>query len=149
MDDKEFEKWEKGVEENKKRNELLLREFENHLKNKSLSDKTISNHVFNVDFFVNDYLLRYDVIPAVDGIDHIGSFLGDYFIRKATWSSKSTINENVASFKKFYGFLAEIGKISKEKEQELKQLVKEEKKYWIEEVERYSNDFEGYMSDYI
>lgn len=149
MDAKEFEKWEREVEEMIKRNNVLLKQFKSHLKNKSLTTKTINKHIYNVEFFINDFLLRHDVLPPEEGIENIDSFLGDYFIRKTTWASKATINENVSSFKKFYAFLAELGKISKEEEQELKYMIKEEKSYWIEGVEQYNNDLEGYLDDYF
>ena len=104
MNDKEYEEWEQQVEKTKKHNNKLLAEFEKYLKKKSLKSKTIKNHIDNIKFYVNDFLLRYEIIPAEKGALRIGSFLGDFFIRKASWASKYTIQENIASFKKFYTF---------------------------------------------
>lgn len=143
MDDNEYNEWKKQIKEAEKVNYEILNEFENYLKSKSLKTSTIKKHVSNVDFFANNYLLRYEIIPIEKGIPEIGSFLGDYFIRKSSWASKYTIQENVASFNKFYSFLNEINKISKNELNELKQLIKDEKSYWIEEVENYWNNIES------
>ena len=145
MNDKEYEEyeeWEQQVEKAEKHNNKLLTEFEKYLKKKSLKSKTIKNHIYNIEFYVNDFLLRYEIIPAEKGALEIGSFLGDFFIRKASWASKYTIQENIASFKKFYTFLNEVGKISGNELKEMKELIKDEKDDWIEEVENYWNDID-------
>jgi len=143
MNDKEYKEWERQIEEAKTHNNKLLIEFENHLKTKSLKTNTIKNHIDNVEFYANDFLLRYEIIPVEKGILQIGSFLGDFFIRKASWASKYTIQENIASFKKFYSFLNEIGKVSKIELAEMKELIKDEKSDWIEEVENYWDNIEN------
>ena len=143
MNDKEYKEWERQIEEAKTHNNKLLIEFENHLKTKSLKTNTIKNHIDNVEFYANDFLLRYEIIPVEKGILQIGSFLGDFFIRKASWASKYTIQENCASFKKFYSFLNEIGKVSKIELAEMKELIKDEKSDWIEEVENYWDNIEN------
>ncbi len=140
MNDNDFKEWEKQVTEAEKHNSIVLMEFEKYLKTKKLKPKTINNHVDNIDFFANGFLLRYDVIPIEKGFAKIGSYLGDYFIRKTSWSSKNSIKQNIVSFKKFYTFLYEIGKIPKEDLEELKDTIKEEKEYWIEAVESYWDD---------
>jgi len=48
-------------------------------------------------------------------------------------ASKYTIQENIASFKKFYTFLYEKVEVSKNELNEMKELIKEEKADWIEE----------------
>lgn len=137
MKDKEYKDWETEVEETEKENKLLLEDFEKLLKSKKLKPKTIKNHRVNIEFYINGFLLHYHVVSPQDGIIHIGSFLGDYFIRKASWASKYTILENIATFKKFYTFLNEIGKVPDADLLEMRELIKEEKDYWIEEVESY------------
>ena len=143
MTDKEFKDWETQVEKTKKNNNKLLIVFEEWLKGKSLKPNTIKNHVFNVEFFANDFLLRYEIIPVEEGSFEIGSFLGDYFIRKTSWASKSSIQENIASFKKFYTFLNEIGKVSTQELNEMKELIKIEKADWIKAVEDYWKNIEA------
>jgi len=139
MNDKEFKEWEKEVENTEKKNSLLINSFQKYLSSKSLKQETIQNHVNNVDFFVNNFLLRYEIIPAEEGSYKIGEFLGDYFIRKAMWSTKAAIKENIASFKKFYTFLNEIEKVSDEDLFEMKLMIKEEKSTWLERVEKFNN----------
>ena len=136
----EFKEWEKQVEIAKKHNEDLLIEFQQWLENKSLKPKTINGHLDNMRFYANEYLLRYDIIPIEKGSTEIGNFLGDFFIRKTSWASKYTIQENIASFKKLYTFLCENGNTSKSDLNEMKELIKDEKSDWIEEVEQYWND---------
>ena len=143
MNDKEYKEWERQIEEAKTHNNKLLIEFEKHLKTKSLKSNTIKNHIDNVEFYANDFLLRNEIIPVEKGILQIGNFLGDFFIRKASWASKYTIQENIASFKKFYSFLNEIGKVSKIELAEMKELIKDEKSDWIEEVENYWDNIEN------
>ncbi len=142
MNDKEFKEWENQVEITKENNNKLLIGFEEWLKRKSLKPKTVKNHIFNIKFFANSFLLRYGIIPVEEGSLKIGNFLGDYFIRKASWASKNAIQENVVSFKKFYTFLNEIGDVSNKELNEMKELIKEEKLGWIEEVEDYWNNIE-------
>ncbi len=137
MNDKEYRDWERQVEKVKINNNKLLVEFSNYLQSKSLKSKTIKNHINNMEFYGNDFLLRYEIIPIEKGALEIGSFLGDYFIRKVCWASKYTIQENIASFKKFYTFLNEIGKISKTELDEMKAIIKDEKLDWIGEAEAY------------
>jgi len=143
MNDKEYKEWERQIEKAKTHNNKLLIEFEKHLKTKSLKSNTIKNHINNVGFYANDFLLRYEIIPVEKGILQIGSFLGDFFIRKTSWASKYTIQENIASFKKFYSFLNEIGKVSKIELAKMKELIKDEKSDWVEEVEIYWNNIEN------
>ncbi len=99
--------YDKEVEKNTKRNEKYLIEFEDWLINKGLKEGTIGNHLSNVDLFINYYLNYYDIIKAEDGLDKIFDFLDDWFIRKCSWSSKSTMKGCVVSLKKFYCYMSE------------------------------------------
>lgn len=118
-------------------NQLLLQDFEKWLKVKNLKPATIKSHISNIDFYINEYLLYYDAERADDGAVAIGSYLGDFFIRKTSWASKYTIKENIASFKKFYSFMVEKGLTRNEDLIEMKEIIKEESGCWIEEVEDY------------
>ena len=55
------------------------------------------------------------------------------------WASKTTILENITSFKKFYTFLNEIGKITEEDLNEMKNTIKEEKNDWINNLNKCLN----------
>jgi hypothetical protein len=101
----EFEQYEADCQRIRTTNKQLLIEFENWLKSAGLSDKTIRNHILNVDLYINDYLLyETPVSEAQEGVDsgEINMFLGYWFIKKAMWASKSSIKANAASLKKFY-----------------------------------------------
>ena len=143
MNDKEYKEWERQIEEAKMHNNKLLIEFEKYLRAKSLKSNTIKKHIGNIEYFANVFLLHNEIIPVENGAWEIGSFFCDFFIIKASWASKDTVEENIASFKKFYSFLNEIGKVSEIELAEMKELIKDEKSDWIEEVENYWDNIEN------
>lgn len=65
MDD--YDAWEKKVEENHKRNEKFIEEFESWLIQKDLAKKTIRKHLNNASLYINDYLNYYDASTMEDG----------------------------------------------------------------------------------
>lgn len=142
MNKNEYHNWEKKINSIKAYNNKLLKEFEVWLKDKNLKPNTINSHITNIDFYINEFLLRYDTIKASDGATEIGTFLGDFFIRKTSWASKYTIKENIASLKKFYSFMTEIGKTPKEDLNEMINIIKGETEDWIMEVETYWDNIE-------
>ena len=105
--------------------------------------KKWENHINNVEFYANDFLLQDEIIPVEEGALMTGSFSGDFFIRKTSWASQYTIQENIASFRKFYTFLNEIGQVSDSELNEMNELIKKEKSEWIEEVINYWDDIEN------
>ena len=136
---KSYEQYEKECKRIRKENENLLIDFKKWLSGKKLSKKTIDKHVSNVDFYINDFLLYEDAIEAADGVSSMGMFLGYWFIRKAMWSRKAAIKENAASLKKFYEFMLEKKKFSKESFEYLKETIKEDMPEWTATMERYDN----------
>ncbi len=137
MDD--YEKYEEDCKKIRKDNESLLNEFEVWLKSSGLSEKTINNHLSNIDFYVNEYLLYEDATEAKDGVDAVGMFLGYWFIKKAMWASKSSIKGYATSLKKFYAFMHEKGLIDKEDLTDLKQTIKEDMPEWLATLDRYDD----------
>ena len=137
MDD--YEKYQAECKEIKRANEGLLNEFEGWLNNSGLKEKTINNHLANIDFYINEYLLYEEAIEAKSGVNDIGEFLGYWFIRKATWANKSSIKQNAASLKKFYTFMNEKGLVDKNDLIDLKQTIKEDMPEWLEALERSDN----------
>lgn len=121
------------------KNEKLLKEFKKVLTNSGLTTKTIRKHIDNVDFYINEYLLSYDVIEAKDGIDEISMYLGDWFIRKAMWSSKAEIKSNASSLKKFYAFMHSEKLIEDEELQEFKSIIKIDMPLWLESMQEYES----------
>ena len=83
----DYEKYEADCRKIRKSNEKLLLEFEKWLKLLGLSEKTITNHRSNIDFYINEYLLYEDATEAKDGIHSVSMFLGYWFIKKAMWTS--------------------------------------------------------------
>ena len=83
-----------------------------------------------------------------EGIHSVSLFLGDWFIRKATWSTEYTIKQNIASFKKFYKCMYEKGNIDKEDYDYLLETIKEDKNDWIHEVNQYNYDFDNWLDNY-
>lgn len=100
-------------EKNEDTNHEYLLLFQEDLENAGLKDKTIYNHLSNVNLFINDFLIYYMDATMEEGVTMLGDFLGDYFIRKCMWSSPSTVKTTAASLKKFYKSMAEHGKIEK------------------------------------
>lgn len=134
-----MEEFDKKLRSIENENKIILERFEINLKDKKLSKSTVDKHVGNIDFFINDYLLRYEPIPAKEGSDEVGFFLGDWFIRKAMWASVTSIKENITSMKKFYQFMYESGKIDKDDLFELLEEIKNCKDEWLENIKMYDN----------
>ncbi|MBM9614237.1 plasmid pRiA4b ORF-3 family protein [Desulfobulbus rhabdoformis] len=123
----------------RKKNAPLLQQFEGYLAAKSLSRKTINKHVSNIDFYINEFLLYEESIEPPAGVEHVSSFLGFWFIRKALWASVASIKENITSLKHFYTFMESVGNVSQEDLDFMKEEIKSNKKEWFETVERYDD----------
>jgi intergrase/recombinase len=134
-----YEKYEDSCKKIRKANERLLNEFEVWLKSSGLSEKTTNNHVSNIDFYINEYLLYEDATEAKDGIHAVNMFLGYWFIKKAMWASQSRIKGNAASLKIFYTFLLDKALIDKEDLIDLKQTIKDEMPKWLATLMRYDD----------
>lgn len=137
MDD--YEKYEEDCKAIRKVNKRLLNEFGAWLKASALSEKTIKQHLSNIDFYVNEYLLYEDAIEAKDGVYDVGMFLGYWFIKKAMWASQASIKRNAVSLTKFYTFMSEKGLISKKALTNLQQRIKEDMPEWLATLERYDD----------
>jgi site-specific recombinase XerD len=112
-----------------------------------LSEKTLKNHILNIDFYINEYLLYEDAIEAKNGVNSVSDFLGYWFIKKVMWSSKSSIKSTATSLKKFYTFLLEKSLIEPDDLKELKETIKLEMTDWLETMERYTDSSIEDMSD--
>jgi len=133
----DYEQFEAQVEEIEKSNRKHLATFETWLKAKGLTDKTINNHINNVDFYINFYLNYYEPQDIRYGCYSIGGFLGSFFIRKALWSSCAQIKSNAASIKKFYACMLENGVVEKDDYANLCQDIKEDMDEWLEAMLTY------------
>lgn len=134
-----YAEYEKAVLKNKKDNEKYLDEFEKWLNIKGLTDKTIRNHVNNVDFYINEFLNYYDANSMEKGCFMIYEYLNDFFIRKCMWSTAYTLKTTAASIKKFYQCMGELGYVKKEDYLHLSSIIKENIDDWILNVEEYNS----------
>lgn len=134
-----MEGMEKKIKENQKRNKKFMKEFEEWLKEKSLSDKTIKKHLSNVDLFINDYLNYYDVETAEEGITSVYSFLNGWFIEKCMWATPYTTKEEAASIKKFYAYMSEKGYVEKEDYKFLCEELKDSMDEILDTLEAFDN----------
>lgn len=136
----DYEKYEEAVKKIRKENEVHLKDFEQWLTDKGLAKKTVRNHITNVDFYINEFLVRYEAHNAAKGCSNrVGEFLGDWFIRKTAWSSCAEIKANAASFKKFYTYMLEKGEVEKDDYTEFVIFLKEEMPEWLEKMEEYES----------
>ena len=132
----EYEKWERECEEARKENRALLDKFKQWLTGKDLKTKTIKNHMGNVDFYINEYLLSYGPITRPEnGVSGIIDFFEGWFPRKALWANPTNVKSMAASLKKFYQFLFEQGMVEKEDIQDLKEEIKASLPDWMEAAE--------------
>ena len=117
-------------------NQPILDEFQSWLEKSGLVPKTVKNHVENIDFFA-EYLIYYEPLFKLDEADDgdVFSFLGDWFPRKAMWASESSMRSNMGSFRKFFRFLRESGRIDGEIEDDVRETLKESKDEFLEAVE--------------
>jgi site-specific recombinase XerD len=109
----------------------LLDAFDQWLAAKGLSEKTIEQHVRNVEFYINTFLLYSDAVPAKEGTSEVWSFFGDWFIRKTLWASQNSMRQIAVSLKRFYTFMHEQGQIDADDLAGLKDKVKEEMPNWL------------------
>lgn len=135
----DYSDFEKKVEENSKRNEKYIEEFEKWLIEKGLVVKTIRKHLSNVNLYNNDYLNYYEVIKAEDGIDDIYSFIDGWFIRKCLWASKNSIKEMIASLKKFYQYMSENNYVSVEDYKDMCSFIKDSMDDFYETLDDFDN----------
>jgi len=135
-----YEDYEEECKRIRQDNIKLLDDFGAWLRDeKQLAEDTIGKHVYNIEFYINDFLLYEEANEAKDGACKIGMFLGDWFIRKAMWSSINQIKSNAASLKKFYTFICEKGWTEQEDIDDLNDIIKEEMPDWIVEMKRFDN----------
>ena len=148
MDDKEvwdiefdLEEYEKKCEEIRKENEKFLEIFENDLQAAGLKPRTISRHVNNVGFYLNEFLLYEDANPMPAGCLEIDNYLGYFFIRKCMWSTPATIKSTAASIKKFYKSMVDHGKLEREDYAYLCETIKARMEDWQADCEQFNDPY--------
>ncbi|MBU2546787.1 MAG: recombinase [Proteobacteria bacterium] len=131
----EYKEWERQCDEIRRENDQLLNDFQQGLTGKGLKPKTVQNHLGNVDFYINHYLLYYDPVRPPEGDTAILFFFEYWFPRKAMWASPANVKSMAASIKKFYQFLFEQGKVDEDAVQELKAEIRASLPDWMEAAE--------------
>ena len=137
----EYKEYEQKCEEIRERNDEYLDEFSKDLLNAGLKEKTIKRHYYNVDFYINNFLLREEPQEMICGTypHMIADFLGYFFIRKCMWSTPGTIKSTAASIKKFYRSMLQRGLISKASYMELTSTISGNMSEWISDCEAYND----------
>ena len=137
----DFEKFEKQCDEIREINAKYIEEFVDELSKKGFVDKTIKRHYENVDFYLNTYLLREDALTMENGCkdEYLSDFFGYFFIRKCMLSTPDTVNSTMASLKKFYRFMYESNRLSKEDYEEFMDAIRIDKEYWIDCCSKYND----------
>lgn len=123
------------------RNEKHLDEFDAWLAESGLKDQTINRHLSNVNPFINYYLADYDARTIKQGVDDVGSYLGNFFIRKMMWSTPATIRSTAASIKKFYRCMCELGYVTKPELDTVMWTIKQELPSWCDTCEQYNDPY--------
>ena len=132
-----YEDYEKDCAEVRKTNSELLQIFEEKLKAKGLSSKTIRNHMENVELYISDYLLREEAQAMEKGVTGLDGFFS-FYIHKCMWSTPASVKGMGASLKKFYKCMMEQGKLDKVDYQLLEEKIKESMPFWEKECARFN-----------
>lgn len=127
--------YEKEVKEIRAANKPILAAFQAWLEKDRLSEKTVKSHCQNMEFFA-EYLLYYEPLYSLDEADSVDvhGFLVDWFPRKAMWASPASTRSHMASFRKFFKFMTESGRIEQTIEGEVRETLKENKEEFLDAV---------------
>jgi site-specific recombinase XerD len=119
-------------------NQPILDEFRAWLKQSGLSEKTIKNRVEDIDFFT-EFLVYYEPLQKLDEADssEVWMFLTDWFPRKALWASVTSVKSYLASFKKFFQWMGETGRVSPETVADVLTTLKDGRDEFLEAVSEY------------
>ena len=134
--------YDKEVIKIRKYNQPILDDFRIWLEKTGLTEKTVSNHIQNVDFLA-DYLFYYEPLYKLDEADAVDvySFLANWYPRKAMWASVSNTKSYMGSFRKFFKFLIESKRVDKEIEDDVRKMLKERKEEILDAVDFGDDDW--------
>jgi len=121
-------------------NQPLLENFRAWLEQSGLAEKTVKTHVDNINFFTN-YLVYYEPLKKLDEATSgdVWMFLANWFPRKAMWASVVSVKSNIASFKKFFQWMGETGRVSPETVAGVLTTLKEGRDEFLESVTDYNS----------
>lgn len=118
-------------------NETLLADFAAWLADGGLSPRTVRQHVYNLDLYLNHYLLYDEPIEAPRGVYHASMFLGYWLPRKVPWTSDATTRGHAASLNKLYGYLNERGLVSDDAVAHLRKQLRTGMPGWLVNSRRF------------
>lgn len=119
-------------------NQPILDDFRAWLEQSGLAEKTVNTHVENIDFFT-EYLVYYEPLEKLDEADSsdVWMFLSDWFPRKALWASATSVKSYFASFKKFFRWMEETGRVPPKTFADVVATLKEGRDEFLESVDDY------------
>jgi site-specific recombinase XerD len=138
MDDTDGYDYDAQVQAIRAYNQPILDSFRAWLEQSGLVEKTVKNHVENINFFT-EYLVYYEPLEKLDEADgsDVWMFLSDWFPRKALWSSVTSVKSYIASFKKFFQWMGETGRVSSETVADVLTPLKEGRDEFLEAVDEF------------
>ncbi len=82
------------------------------------------------------YLVYYDPLKRLDEADSgdVWMFLGDWFPRKALWASERSVKAYLATFKKFFRWMGETGRVAPSTVTTVLEMLKEERDMFLRTV---------------
>lgn len=130
--------YDKLCDEKIKENEKYFEIFEKELINEGLSEKVKQKHYGKAYFYVNQFLITYDIKSMEDGLYEINDFFGYFFIRKCLFSNPTTFKEMLSSIKKFYKIMHKYNFIDDDNYNQFLYTIKECKDEWLNELIKYN-----------
>ncbi len=134
-----YKDYEKNCGRIRQENAVLLDDFVALLRGQGLATGTIRKHRENAEFFINEFLLSHAATRPAEGIGELSEFLGDWFIRKAMWSTPRAIKATATSLYKFYVFLAASDKITLAELAALKSTIAQRLAEWQARCQRFND----------
>jgi site-specific recombinase XerD len=130
-----FEAYDERVRAIRAYNQPILDDFRIWLEQSGLSEKTVKTHVDNINFFTN-YLVYHEPLKKLNEADSedVWLFLADWFPRKALWASATSVRSYFASFKKFFQWMRETGRVSPETVASVLNTLKEDQDTFLRRV---------------
>jgi site-specific recombinase XerD len=124
-------------------NQPIIEAFQAWLQQRGLSDNTVRRYINDIDFFT-EYLVYYDPLKKLDEADSgdVWSFLSDWFARKAMWSSVASVKAYLTTFKKFFPWMGETGRIAPEVVAEVLTTLKEDREEFFASVADDEDDID-------
>ena len=96
-----------------------------------MAPKTVKKHCDNIDFYINTYLLHDKIEKPEDNLNSIDMYF-DYFLpRKTQFGSIYDTKNQITSLKKFYKFLLELNRITKNDYNNMLEMIKDNKQDWF------------------